>query len=413
MTTYSLLELNTFLRQVVTLNFPEPVWITAEIAQVSPARGGHLFLELVQKGSEPEEPIVAQAGAVLWRRQYQQLPSAQQAALDELLREGREVRLCVRVDFHERYGIKLFVLDADPVYTIGRLALQRRQALQQLRQEGLLERNRSLPLPAVLQRVAVLSSEGAAGLADFQEHLRQNPFGYAFLCRLFSTAVQGEYLESDFLDALDQVRRQAHLFDCAVVLRGGGARLDLSGFDRLSVCRAAAQLPIPLFTGIGHESDETLLDQVAFAALKTPTAVADFLIQHNALFENALLQQHEYIREHAYRHLNHRQLALAHGAAVIRWAAQAHLRQAHQQLSALDAALPRLQREYLHRMYDRLERDETLCNAFHPDVALRRGFSLTRKNGRILTSTQAVQPGDIIETQLADGRFQAHVTGRD
>ncbi|MCS7037064.1 MAG: exodeoxyribonuclease VII large subunit [Saprospiraceae bacterium] len=408
MMTYSLLDLNAHIRYAVALNFPEAIWVTAEIAQVNEARG-HIFMDLVQKGEGEEGAIVAQAAAILWQRQYRQLRLQRGHALDEALCEGREVRLQVRVDFHERYGLKLIVLDADPAYTIGRMELQRRQTLKQLEEAGLLERNRSLPMPCVLQHIAVISSEGAAGLQDFQEHLRQNAFGFAFHLQLFSTAVQGENLEAEFLQALQQVALQAQAFDCAVVLRGGGARLDLSGFDALSVCRAAALLPIPLLTGIGHETDETVLDRVAYASLKTPTAVADYLIQHNLFFEGALLQWAEQVNELAQQHLRQQHLQLAHWETAAQWAAQTHLRSARQQLAYAEQTLPALARQTLRRAYDHLQRAETLCNALHPDAALRRGFSLTRKNGRVITSTQDAQPGDVIETQMADGAFRARV----
>jgi exodeoxyribonuclease VII large subunit len=406
--TYSLLDLNAHIRYALALNFPEAVWITAEIAQVNEARG-HFFLDLVQKGEGEEDAVVAQAAAIVWQRQYRQLRLRLGHALEEALCEGREVRLQVRVDFHERYGLKLIVLDADPAYTIGRLALLRRQTLKHLQEEGLLERNRSLPLPRVLQRIAVISSEDAAGLQDFQEHLRQNPFGFAFYLRLFSTAVQGENLEAEFLQALQQVSQQTQAFDCAVVLRGGGARLDLSGFDALTVCRAAAQLPIPLLTGIGHETDETVLDRVAYAALKTPTAVADFLLQHNLFFENDLLEQAERVREYTQKHLLQHQLTLAHWETAAQWAAQTHLRSARQLLAHAEQALPALARQTLRHAHEHLQRAEALCNALHPNAALRRGFSLTRKNGRVVASVHDTQSGDVIETQLADGTFRARV----
>ncbi len=406
--TYSLLDLNAHIRYALALNFPEAVWITAEIAQVNEARG-HIFLDLVQKGEGEEDVVVAQAAAIVWQRQYRQLRLQLGPAIDEALREGREVRLQVRVEFHERYGLKLIVLDADPAYTIGRLELQRRQTLKKLEEAGLLERNRSLPLPHVLQRIAVISSESAAGLQDFQEHLQQNPFGFAFQLRLFSTAVQGENLEAEFLQALQQVSQQAQAFDCAVVLRGGGARLDLSGFDALSVCQAAAVLPIPLLTGIGHETDETVLDRVAYAALKTPTAVADYLIQHNLFFESALLELAEQVREDAQQHLRQQHLQLTHWETAAQWAAQTHLRSARQQLAYAEQALPIFARQTLRRAHDHLQRAEALCLALHPDAALRRGFSLTRKNGRVVASVHDTQTGDVIETQLADGTFRARV----
>lgn len=408
MTTYTLLDLNTHIRYAVALNFPEPVWITAEIAQADEARG-HLFLELVQKGDTEEDSIVAQAAAILWQRQYEQLRLRLGRTLDEALCEGRQVRLQVRVDFHERYGLKLIVLDADPAYTIGRLALQRRHTLERLEELGLLKRNRSLPLPLVLQRIAILSSEEAAGLQDFREHLRQNPFGFAFRLKLFSTAVQGEKLEIEFLNALHQVNQQATTFDCAVVLRGGGTRLDLSGFDAFSVCQAAALLPIPLITGIGHETDETVLDHVAYAALKTPTAVADFILQHNLFFENELLYCADQINEYTRRYLHQHYIQLASWETTARWAAQAHLRSAQQQLVHAEQALPTLLSRMLHYAHRHLDRAQAFCEALDPSVTLRRGFSLTRKNGRVITSASEVKPGDIIETEVADGIFQARV----
>ncbi len=409
MTTYSLLDLHTFLRQAIALNFPDPLWITAEIAQATFARG-HLFLELVQKAETGEDDIAAQASAILWQRQYRQLRHNLGVALDEALCEGREVRLRVRVDFHERYGFNLFVLDADPAYTIGRLELQRRKTLQTLREEGLLERNRALPLPRALQRIAIVSSEGAAGLQDFQEHLQQNPFGFAFSCRLFSTAVQGERLETEFLEALQQIAQQAGAFDCAVVLRGGGARLDLAGFDALPVCRAAAQLPIPLLTGIGHETDETVLDHVAFASLKTPTAVADFLIQHNLFFEDDLLKIAEQVRQLTQALSSQQHLQLTQWQTAVQWAAQTHLRSAQQQIAYAETTLPLLQGHILRRAQEQLQRAEALCQAWHPETALRRGFSLTFKNGKVVFSAQGVRPGEVVETRLADGTFRARVT---
>lgn len=408
MTTYSLLDLQAYIRRVLALNFQENLWTSAEIAQVSRSRG-HLYLNLVQKGSEADSDVVAQIQAVLWQRDYQRLRLSVGLALDEVLREGREVRLCVRVDYHERYGLKLVVADADAAYTFGRLELQRRQTVDTLRQLGLLERNRALPLPSVLQRIAVITSEGAAGFQDFREHLAQNPFGYAFQCQLFSTAMQGKNLESELIAALEAVAARRGQFDCAVVLRGGGARLDLAGFDALSLCKTAAALPLPLLTGIGHDTDETVLDLVAHASLKTPTAVADFLIQRNLFFENDLLRTAGHFRTAAERHLAVAQLATANLETALRWGTQGRLRAARQQVDNLAQALPTLVAQRLHRADDLLRRADDLCNALHPDAALRRGFSLTLRDGQVLTCADDVRPGDALETRLRDGKVVSRV----
>ena len=408
MQTYSLYDLLEHLRRVLALNYPEALWITAEIAQISHSRG-HLYLDLVQKGAGADSDIAAQAQAVIWQREYQKLRLAQGLALDEALRDGREVRLLVRVDFHERYGLKLLIADVDPAYTFGQLELRRRQTIDTLRTLGLQERNRALPLPAVLQRIAVVSSEGAAGFQDFREHLAANAFGYRFQCRLFSSAVQGENAEPELIKALEAIAARRHQFDCAVILRGGGARTDLAAFDRLNLCKTAATLPLPLFTGIGHDADESVLDMVAHTALKTPTAVADFLIQHNLFFENNVLRAAGHIRETAAYHLKVKTLELYNLEGAARWGIQGRTRSAKQQVEQISAALPALVRRQLLGAARQLEQAEALCIALHPDAALRRGFSLTLKNGKVVTSADEVQPGDTLDTRLREGSVRSVV----
>jgi len=400
MQTYSLLDLQAYIRQVLALNFQAPLWIAAEIVQAGRSRG-HLFLDLIQKGEGND--IAAQAQAVLWQRDYQRLRLSVGLTLDDVLQEGREVRLCVRVDYHEQYGLRLLVTDVDLVYTFGRLELRRRQTLDTLRQLGLLERNRTLPVPTVLQRIAVISSEGAAGLQDFRQHLTQNPFGYDFHCELFSSAVQGAALEAEMTAALETVAARREQFDCVVVLRGGGARLDLGGFDALELCKSAAAMPLPLFTGIGHDTDETVLDLVAHSALKTPTAVADFLIQHNLSFENSLTRLTGQFRTAAEQHVTVCNLNLHSLESAVFWSAQAGIRAARQQVEAMEAQLPVLAQRLVQNAANDLHRAENLCAALHPDATLRRGFSLTLNDGKVLTDAGSVMPGDVLHTRLKEG----------
>ncbi|MCB9316666.1 MAG: exodeoxyribonuclease VII large subunit [Lewinellaceae bacterium] len=402
MPTYTLFDLQEYIRRVLALNFGEAIWVTAEIAQMSQSRG-HLFVELVQKGPEADSTLVAQVSAVLWQRDYQRLRLSMGNVLDELLVDGREVRLEVRVDYHERYGLKLVITDADPAYTFGRLELQRRQTIETLRGLDLLEKNRALPVPRVLQRIAVISSEGAAGFQDFREQLTQNAFGYAFQCRFFSSAVQGDRLESEMLAALDAVAIQAGRFDAVVILRGGGARTDLAGFDSLALCQRAAALPIPLFTGIGHDIDQTVLDMVAWSALKTPTAVADFLVQHNLFFENEIQGLAGKIRETAQSRVKRNALELTQLETTVRWAMQGKLRQEMQGLATLETTLANLLQQRLLRAHTQLDQAEHLCAALHPDSVLRRGFSITRTAGKVVTSVDEVRSGEALETQLKDG----------
>ena len=399
-TIHTLFDLNEHLRRVVALNFQQPLWITAEIAQLGQSRG-HFYLQLVQKGED--DTLLAQAAAVLWAQDHRRLYRTLGLQLDGVLREGLEVKMCIRVNFHEQYGFKLHIIDLDPAHTLGQLERQRRQVIQTLRQSGLLDRNGELPLPIVLQRIAVVTSEGAAGFQDFREQLQQNPFGYRFHCQLFNAAVQGKNAEAELLASLGQVADRAQEFDCIVVVRGGGARLDLAAFDGLALSQYVAQMPVPVLTGIGHDVDETVLDMVAHTALKTPTAVADFLIQHHLFFENALQRQADQIALASQYQLKISTLELERVESTVRWASRDRLQRAARQLDQWSEQLPGLAIRLLRNHQRQLAQMEALCTALQPEQVLRRGYSLTLKNGKTITSSAAVAPGDELETRLREG----------
>ncbi len=400
MNTYSLFDLNEHIRRVVALNFQQPLWITAEIAHAGQSRG-HFYLDLVQKGADDD--LLAQAQAVLWSSDHRRLRQKLEEDPATLLREGLQVKMQVRVDFHERFGLKLLMTDLDPEYTFGQLEMQRRQTIQTLRDLDLLERNRQLALPPVLQRIAVITSEGAAGFQDFREHLEKNAFGYRFDCRLFASSVQGTNAGPELIRALEQAARLHNAFDCAVVVRGGGARLDLAAFDGLELCKTVAQLPLPVITGIGHDTDESVLDLVAHTALKTPTAVADFLLQHNLFFENEIFRLAENIRTAGGYHLKINQLELDRLETATHWSGRERLRTMTQTLDVLENKLPGLAAQIIRNRLQEVESAETFCRAVHPDNVLRRGYSMTLHRGKIVRSPSDVAPGDLLETRLSGG----------
>ena len=406
MQVYSLFDLNEHIRRVMALNFQQALWITAEIAQSGQSRG-HYYLDLVQKGEGDD--LLAQAQAVLWASDYRRLYKQLGPQLDALLHEGLEVKMQVRVDFHERFGFKLLIADIDPAHTFGQLDLQRRETVRTLRERGLLERNRNLPMRPVLQRIAVITSAGAAGFQDFQEHLIHNPFGYTFDCRLFEASVQGKSARAELCAALDRVTAQSADFDCVVVVRGGGARLDLAAFDGLELGETVAQMPLPVLTGIGHDIDETVLDMVAHAALKTPTAVADFLLQHNLFFENGILRLAEQIRRAGAFSVKTAQLTLQQLEATVRWSARERLLSAGRNLDAMQEKIPETVRQLLHRRALQLDQAAVICQALDPEKVLQRGYSITLKDGKILSGPSDVIPGDVLETRLAGGKIISRV----
>ncbi len=405
---YSLFELNEFIRQVVALNFPEPLWVEAEVLQARCSRG-HWYIDLVQKSEEDEE-VKAQAQAVIWIGQAARIQRALGQKLEDFLLSGVQVRLLVRVEFHERYGLKLNVQDIDSAFTMGQLEQQRLQTLDRLQREGLLELNRQLALPPVLQRIAVISSRQAAGYADFRHQLERNPYGYAFDVRLFQSAVQGANVSTEFVKSMASLDPER--FDCVVVIRGGGSRLDLAAFDSWEVCAAAARCPLPILVGIGHETDRTLLDYVAHTALKTPTAVAEFIIQRNAEFETAVLEMGERIRDLAREMLYETELDLNYRTQLLRSHANRVIDGKTMQLDFLESTLP----EALSRFYEtqllQLQSVEQTVQAMDPRNTLKRGFAIVRKNGRAISKLGEILPGDEVEGQLSDGFFTSQVKSK-
>ena len=213
------------------------------------------------------------------------------------MRAGLEVRVLVQPEYHQRYGLKLVVQDIDPAFTLGKLAGRRQENIQKLRTLDLLERNKNVPLPRVLQRIAVISSERAAGYRDFQTQLLENPFNYDFFAVLLPASMQGELVEKEVIQRLQEIERKKEQYDCIIIIRGGGAKTDLLAFDGLALSKAIAACSLPVLTGIGHDVDESVVDIVAHRALKTPTAVADFILHHNAAFEAELLEAQQYFVE--------------------------------------------------------------------------------------------------------------------
>ena len=408
MTTISLFGLQTFLRQVVALNFPEALWVRCEIAQLNKSRG-HVYLDLVEKDEAENEPI-AQASAAIWQNTLKRLQSKLGATnLNPLLQAGVEVLLRVKVEYHERYGLKLVVEDIDPSYTLGKLEQRRRQLYEQLLAQGLMGKNAQIPLRPVLQRIAVISSETAAGYQDFLQHLGENVYGYAFKTTFFAAAVQGVQVEAEVLKQLRAVQRQATRFDAVALIRGGGAKLDLAGFDSLALCQAIADFPLPIFTGIGHDVDETLVDLVAHRALKTPTAVADFLIQHNLNFEGQLAELSQYLRYAASENLHEAQLHLLSNVQSLQSAPSLLLARQKDQLQRIAAELPLTLRYQQREQWQKIEQMEQICQLLSIEGTLQRGFSITLREGKPLASANLIQPGDVLDTQFKDGTVRSKV----
>jgi len=282
---FTLYDLHQYIRRIFYLNFEEKIWVEAEIAE-SRYHNGHFYFSFVEKNEDGE--LMAKASGALWRSKVPSLRYRLKDRFEMVTRTGNKVRIRCGVEFHPRYGYSLIVDEFDPAYTEGFLYQERIKTIARLREEGLLEKNHRHPLPTVIQRIAVISSRTAAGYQDFLHQLRDNPHGYQFDTRLFPCPMQGDQVRSRFPEVMEEVSAEADAYDLVIVVRGGGATIDLTDFDHYEVAAAIARAPLPVLSGIGHERDLSVADMVSAHRVKTPTAAAEFIIQHNLKYERSL-----------------------------------------------------------------------------------------------------------------------------
>lgn len=404
----SLYELNRLIRITLNEGLPDTYWVQAELSEVREAYNGHCYIELIQK-AERGQTLLAKARGTIWANIYKMLKPYFEHETGQRFTAGIKVLLQVSVDFHEQYGLTLTVQDIDPTYTLGDMARKRREILMQLESEGVITLNKELTMPMLPQRIAIVSAAGAAGYGDFCDQLRKNPHGFAFYPQLFPAVMQGERVESSIIEALNRIAAERDKWDVVVIIRGGGATSDLSGFDTYPLATNCAQFPLPIITGIGHERDETVLDAVAHTRVKTPTAAAEFLIAQSCTAENSLKQLtnglinaiNERLNKEE-KHIDKLAGLLPPTLALIQTQQQHRIAQIEQQL---ETALSRRIEQQAHR----LEVMEKIFAGASPSHILKRGYTITRCQGKVVRDTTTLSEGSILITQFADGKVKSKI----
>lgn len=401
---FSLYELNEHIRRTLALNLPDAVWVSCELAQVKRTHH-HFFLSLVEKAEHRDE-LLAQAEAVVWANAMQRMKaSAVGGHLEQLLREGVQVRMKVKVDFHERYGTKLIVEDIDADYTLGLLSLKRQEILNRLEREGLLRLNKTRPLPLVVQKIALISSPTAAGFQDFMNHIAENDYNYKFTIQLFESSMQGQFVERDILEHLATIERRKSDFDLVAIVRGGGARLDLNDFDNYSLAKAIAECAIPVVTGIGHFIDQTLVDEVSHTALKTPTAVADFCIQHNFSFELNIEKINNFLDNTIAQKIANEQSKLEKIYINILNLFNQNLSKAEMKLTQVENLLPKFLTFRLQMETQRLAFVEKHLETLIPENILKKGYAIILNDkGALVREPQQTQEDEVLNIVLANNQ---------
>ncbi len=396
---YSLLELNQYIRRVISLNFDEPLWIECEIGQASMSRG-HWYLDLIQKENDV---IAAQCQAAMWANVYHFLKRKSPIPPEEILRQGMAVKLKVNVDYHERYGLKLIIEDIDSSFTIGVLEMQRQAILREIKERNLLRKNAETYLPSVVQRLAIISSDRAAGWKDFVKHIDDNLYGFDISIELFESAMQGQSVETEMLSCLNLIEKSKNEYDAVAIIRGGGGRTDLAAFDNLLLAVRIAEFPLPVLIGIGHEIDQSVLDLVAYRSLKTPTAVADFIIEHNASFESRLDEVWNWIQEEAKDRIRQEKQKVVDLANALQHAVKSRIVLEENKLDHLVMMLRQSGKNMISGHHKRIDFIHTLLSAIDPDKVLARGYSITTHGGKTVTLAADLQPGMAIQTIFRDG----------
>ena len=404
----SLYELGRLIRLTLREGMPDAYWVQAELSEVREAYNGHCYIELVQK-AERGNTLLAKARGTIWANVYKILKPYFLNTTGQPFMAGIKVLLQVSVDYHEQYGLSLTVHDIDPTYTLGDMARRRHEIIQQLEEEGVLTLNKELLMPMLPQRVAVISAAGAAGYGDFCDQLMGNPYGFVFYPKLFPAVMQGDRVEDTIIEALDRIAAEQEKWDVVVIIRGGGATSDLSGFDTYNLAANCAQFPLPIITGIGHERDDTVLDVVAHTRVKTPTAAAEYLIAcmvevattldglTAALttgITNRIHREEKRVEQIAQRLPSLFSVIHANGMHRI---AQLETR--------MHTALQRSLTEQKHR----LQLMEKVIEGASPMQILQRGYSITRCGGRVVHNMADLPKDAVLTTTLADGEVKSVV----
>ena len=409
---FSLTQLNGIVSRTLQMAMPDELWVEAELASISDSHG-HCYMELVEKDDSTNTPV-AQARACCWKGTWMRLKPRFERETGQSLQRGMKVLLRVKANFHVAYGFSWIVTDLDPTFTLGDLARRRQEILRILKEEGVIDLNKQLSISPFAKRIAVVSSATAAGYGDFCNQLAENAYGFAFETRLFPAVMQGEQVEGSIIEALNAIDEvdtstPGGAFDVVVIIRGGGSTTDLTGFDTLALAEHVANFPLPIITGIGHERDTSILDMIACVSVKTPTAVAAFLIDNLAntlgFLEDASLR----IANAVKGRMEMERLRVARLEQSLSTVFAVRKVRETSRLDNIEQRLPVILSTRLERERHRLDLLTQRISSLDPINILRRGYSIVTHNGKAVKNAANLKSGDEIEITFAKGKVKSRI----
>lgn len=390
----TLFELHQIIQRIFYLNFENNVWIEAEISEKRSHRG-HVYMTLIEK--DPVGQILAKASSALWKNKAAALQKKYGEIFDRVIKTGNKVKMLCQVEFHPQYGYSLQVQDFDPAYTEGYLFLEKKKTIERLRKEQLFEQNKYRELPLVVSRIAIISSASAAGYQDFIHQLTNNVHGYQFTWELFPSAMQGTKVTEQFPEALRLIEDRKGDFDAIIVVRGGGASIDLSDFDLYEVASAVARSSLPVIAGIGHERDESVTGMVAHTQVKTPTAAAEFLIDHNFQFETEVQQIYRSIRERAMQYVQSTRQNIQHTELSIRHQIQTRISNERYALDKQMSDVSNLATRSIHNEKMRVQEYQMWIVENNPFQIMQRGYAMVFQNQHRIRDLDHLEDNQPIE----------------
>lgn len=398
----TLVELQRRIKMTLSEQFALPVWVSAEVADLKVNYSGHCYLELIEKDHKSENGVpTAQVRAVIWRSSYSRIAAYFEAETGQRLAPGIRILAQVLISYHELYGLSLQITDIDSAYTLGEMEQQRQKTIARLQEEGVWEMNRAVPMPLLVQRLAVVSSAQAAGYQDFCKELGRS--GYRFDLTLFDAVMQGTAAEESILMALGRVAERQEEFDAVVIVRGGGSTTDLNCFNAYRLSSHVAQFPLPTLTGIGHDKDQSVVDMVAHLPLKTPTAVAGWLIERMSSIEGWLEGAAQQLHDITTSRMREAELRLEQQLGDVRRLTMERTIQEKLRLEAAERLLPERIETLLRFEQQRLKRAEEVVESRSPQQILKLGFAILRGEERAIRTTEELKQHTRLKVELSDG----------
>lgn len=384
-------------------------WVIAEINEMKINSNEHCYLELIEK-DEKTQYIKSRIQATIWASHFRAINPYFQSLTGQALKSGIKIMVKAQIQYHELYGLSLNITDIEPSYTVGEIELRKQKIISQLKKDGVFDINKELPYPVLPQRIAIISSKTAAGYRDFMQQLSNNEYAYVFQTTLFEAVMQGAGAESSIIAAFEEIYKNHQLFDVVVIIRGGGSQTDLSCFDLYDLVYHATQCPLPYLTGIGHDKDVSILDMTAHKMLKTPTAVADFLVNHFVTLEQTILDYEDRLLETADIKINQQKEMLV--AFYSR--CKTHLNNmVYREKMLLSSVLPDKIKNLSHQLIERnklkIKSMEVQVEMLNPENILKKGYSITLFKGKRISANTQISENDDIETILSNIKINSIV----